>query len=437
MEIKRDYYLNKLIARRNDGFVKIITGIRRCGKSYLLNELFRKYLLRQHIPTERIIQIALDDIENVQLKDPYRLYEYVRERIKSSRAKYYVLIDEIQMCEEIPNGIMGSNGTLTFYDTLNGLMKIPNLDIYVTGSNSKMLSDDVATHFRDRGKVIRLYPLSFSEYLPVSGKDSVSAFQDYLVYGGMPEAVLLKSVQEKREYLSGLFDTLYIKDIVEHNGLKDDLMLGYLIDVLMSSVGSLTNVNKLVDTLKSVQNIATNPHTVKAFLNYLMQAYLFEKAERFDVRGRKYLIYPSKYYAEDIGLRNAKLNYRQIEQTHLQENVIYNELISRGAKVDVGVIEINHCEKGIREVRTHEIDFVVNLGMGKIYIQSALTLANQAKNEQESLPLRKIRDSFRKLVVTGDNQPFYTDNYGISYVGIIPFLLDKSILSNLIGENDH
>ena len=433
MDIKRDYYLEKLIARKNDGFVKIITGIRRCGKSYLLNKLFREHLQKQgRVRHSNIIQIALDSIENAHLCNPYRLYEYVRGCIKSSRMRYYALIDEIQMCEEIPNGIPGSKGTLTFYDTLNGLMKIPNLDVYVTGSNSKMLSDDVATHFRDRGKVIRLHPLSFSEYLPVSGKDTLQAFQEYLVYGGMPEAVLLKTPQEKQEYLAGLFETLYIKDIVEHNELKGDLLLDYLIDVLMSSVGSLTNISKLVDTLKSTQQIQTNPHTVKSFVKYLMQAYLFGKADRYDVRGRKYLAYPSKYYSEDIGLRNARLNYRQTEQTHLLENIIYNELISRGAKVDVGVVEIEHYDDGVREKRSHEIDFVVNLGMGKLYIQCALALPDKEKRDQETLPLRKVRDSFRKLVVTGDNQPFYTDNDGISYVGIIPFLLDKSIFSDLM-----
>lgn len=432
MDIRRDYYLDKLIARKNDGFVKIITGIRRCGKSYLLNKMFREHLLKQeHVRPSNIIQLALDNIENAQLCNPYRLYEYVCNRIKSSRTRYYALIDEIQMCEKVPNGIPGSKGTITFYDTLNGLMKIPNLDVYVTGSNSKMLSDDVATHFRDRGKVIRLHPLSFSEYLPVSGKDTLLAFQDYLVYGGMPEAVLLKTPQEKQEYLSGLFKTLYVKDIVEHNKLKDELLLEYLIDVLMSSVGSLTNISKLVDTLKSTQKIQTNPHTLQTFVKYLLQAYLFEKAERYDVKGRKYLAYPSKYYAEDVGLRNARLNYRQTEQTHLLENVIYNELISRGAKVDVGVVEIEHYDSGKREKRYHEVDFVVNLGMSKLYIQSTLSLPDKEKRDQETLSLRKIRDSFRKLVVTGDNQPFYTDNDGISYVGIFTFLLDKSILSNL------
>jgi len=433
MDIKRDFYLNKLIERKHDTFVKVITGIRRCGKSYLLNTLFKRHLLESGVAEKHIIEIALDNVAWAELRDPRKLYEYIAKRVKTRTRQYYALIDEIQMCAEVPDGIPGSKGTLTFYDTLNGLMKFSNLDVYVTGSNSKMLSDDVATHFRDRGKIIRLHPLSFSEFLPVSGMDEYRAWEEYLVYGGMPEAVQLKDKTEREEYLSGLFDTLYFKDIIERHNLRNEYLLGCLVDVLMSGVGSLTNVNKMAETLNSVQKIYPDPHTLASYLTYLKQAYLFNKAERYDVKGRKYLSYPSKYYVEDIGLRNARLNYRQVERTHLMENVIYNELLVRGAKVDVGVVEIETRRNGIREKRAHEIDFVVNLGMGKLYIQSALSLPDKEKRDQETLPLRIITDSFRKLVVTGDNQPYYTDNDGISYVGIIPFLLDKSILSRLIG----
>ena len=433
MDIKRDFYLNKLIERKHDTFVKVITGIRRCGKSYLLNTLFKRHLLESGVSEKHIIEIALDNVAWAELRDPRKLYEYIAKRVKTRTRQYYALIDEIQMCAEVPDGIPGSKGTLTFYDTLNGLMKFSNLDVYVTGSNSKMLSDDVATHFRDRGKIIRLHPLSFSEFLPVSGMDEYRAWEEYLVYGGMPEAVQLKDKTEREEYLSGLFDTLYFKDIIERHNLRNEYLLGCLVDVLMSSVGSLTNVNKMAETLNSVQKIYPDPHTLASYLTYLKQAYLFNKAERYDVKGRKYLSYPSKYYVEDIGLRNARLNYRQVERTHLMENVIYNELLVRGAKVDVGVVEIETRRNGIREKRAHKIDFVVNLGMGKLYIQSALSLPDKEKRDQETLPLRIITDSFRKLVVTGDNQPYYTDNDGISYVGIIPFLLDKSILSRLIG----
>ncbi|MBO7090518.1 MAG: ATP-binding protein, partial [Victivallales bacterium] len=302
----------------------------------------------------------------------------------------------------------------------------------VTGSNSKMLSDEVPTHFRDRGEVIRLHPLSFSEYVPASGLSEFRAWDEYLVYGGMPEAVLKQSPQDKREYLSNLFKTLYLKDIVEHNNLKDDFVLGALVNVLMSSVGSLTNLSNIVATLTSTQGIKPSLDTVQDYIGYLKQAYLFEHAERYDIKGRKYLSYPSKYYAEDVGLRNARLNYRQTERTHLMENVIFNELVSRGANVDVGVVEITSTKNGKREKRKHEIDFIVNLGMDKLYIQSAFEMATEAKEAQELLPLRKTGDCFRKLVITGDDQPFYTDDDGISFVGIIPFLLDKSILSSLM-----
>ncbi|MBP5638357.1 MAG: ATP-binding protein [Victivallales bacterium] len=431
MIIERKYYLDRLIERKHDGYVKIITGIRRCGKSFLLNTLFRQHLLSCRVRPGNIITIELDRLEHEELRDPRKLSSYIHQCIKSSRSWYYILIDEIQMCEEVPSSIEGSNTKITFYDVLNGLLRMPNLDIYVTGSNSKMLSDDVATHFRDRGKIIRLYPLSFSEYYPVSGLTERQALEKYLLYGGMPEAVLSKTDEARRKYLASLFQTLYLRDIMERNHLKDDVLLGYIVDVLMSSVGSLTNLTNLVNTLQSTQKIASNINTVKSYITYLQQAYIFEKAERYDVRGRKYLSYPSKYYVEDVGLRNARLNYRQTEYTHLMENVIYNELISRGAQVDVGVVEIETRKAGVREKGQHEIDFVVNMGLEKIYIQSAWDLSSDAKRTQETLSLRHTKDSFRKLVVTTADQPFYTDDSGISYIGIISFLLDKSILDNL------
>ena len=432
MNIKRDFYLNKLIERKHDGFVKFITGIRRCGKSYLLNVQFKEHLRSQGIGDDQIIELAMDDDENEAMRDPRRLSAFIRARVASPDIPYYALIDEIQMCEEVPSIVEGGKATITFYDTLNGLMKIPNLDIYVTGSNSKMLSDEVPTHFRDRGEVIRLHPLSFSEYLPVSGLSEYRAWGEYLVYGGMPEAVLRRNQQDKREYLSGLFKTLYLKDIVEHNDLKDDFVLGALVNVLMSAVGSLTNLSNIVSTLDSTQGIKPSLHTVQDYIGYLKQAYLFEQAERYDIKGRKYLSYSSKYYAEDVGLRNARLNYRQTERSHLMENIIFNELVSRGANVDVGVVDIFATKDGKRERRKYEIDFIVNLGLDKLYIQSAFEMATEEKVEQELLPLRRTGDSFRKLVITGDDQPFYTDEKGISFVGIIPFLLDKSILSSLM-----
>ncbi len=432
MEIKRDVYLNRLIECKGDGFVKFITGIRRCGKSYLLSTLFKSHLLAEGVKEENILEIALDDDAFLSLRNPRNLSSYVRERVVSKAEQYYLLLDEIQMCEKLAQTVDGISTELTFYDVLNGLLKLRNLDIYVTGSNSRMLSDEIPTHFRDRGEVIRLYPLTFGEYFPVSGLSEYRAWNEYLIYGGMPEAVLKKSSVAKKEYLKNLFETLYLKDIVERNHLRDVGELSKILDVLMSGVGSLTNPTNLTNTLASTTGLRLSVHTVEKYLLYLKQAYLFEQAERYDIKGRRYLSFPSKYYAEDIGLRNARLNYRQTELSHLMENVIYNELLTRGASVDVGVIETHTTRNGVTEKCRREIDFVVNLGMDKLYIQSALEMPDDAKANQELLPLRKIGDSFRKIVVTGNDQPFFINEEGIVFVGIIPFLLDKKSLENFV-----
>ena len=435
MKIAREEYLSKLIAARGDGFVKVITGIRRCGKSYLLFTLFKEYLIDKGVKPSHIIEIALDSDEFEELRDPRKLSAYVRARIRRIKGECCVLIDEIQMCEEVKSVVKGSDTLITFYDVLNGLMKLPGVDLYVTGSNSKMLSDEVATNFRDRGEAIRLHPLTFSEYFKASGLSEYQAWNRYLVYGGMPEAVIKQTDAARREYLSGLFKTLYFKDIVEHNNLKDDYVLGLLTDVLLSSTGSLTNPTRIANTLSTEQGIKPDVHTVQQYLKYLSEAYLFSKVERYDVKGRRYLQYPSKWYAEDVGLRNARLNYRQTERTHLMENIIYNELVARGCNVDVGVVEVKVAgENGKRVLRQYEIDFVVNTGFEKLYIQSAFELSDEAKRAQETFSLRKTRDSFRKLVVVGGDQPFFTDEDGISFVGIIPFLLDKSILSDVMSK---
>ena len=435
MKIAREEYLSKLVAARGDGFVKVITGIRRCGKSYLLFTLFKEYLIDKGVKPSHIIEIALDSDEFEELRAPRKLSAYVRARIRRIKGECYVLIDEIQMCEEVKSVVKGSDTLITFYDVLNGLMKLPGVDLYVTGSNSKMLSDEVATNFRDRGEVIRLHPLTFSEFFKVSGLSEYQAWNRYLVYGGMPEAVIKQTDAPRREYLSGLFKTLYFKDIVEHNNLKDDYVLGLLTDVLLSSTGSLTNPTRIANTLSTEQGVKPDVHTVQQYLKYLSEAYLFSKVERYDVKGRRYLQYPSKWYAEDVGLRNARLNYRQTERTHLMENIIYNELVARGCNVDVGVVEVKVAgENGKRVLRQYEIDFVVNTGFEKLYIQSAFELSDDAKRAQETFSLRKTRDSFRKLVVVGGDQPFFTDEDGISFVGIIPFLLDKSILSDVMSK---
>ena len=435
MKIAREEYLSKLVAARGDGFVKVITGIRRCGKSYLLFTLFKEYLIDKGVKPSHIIEIALDSDEFEELRDPRKLSAYVRARIRRIKGECCVLIDEIQMCEEVKSVVKGSDTLITFYDVLNGLMKLPGVDLYVTGSNSKMLSDEVATNFRDRGEAIRLHPLTFSEYFKASGLSEYQAWNRYLVYGGMPEAVIKQTDAARREYLSGLFKTLYFKDIVEHNNLKDDYVLGLLTDVLLSSTGSLTNPTRIANTLSTEQGIKPDVHTVQQYLKYLSEAYLFSKVERYDVKGRRYLQYPSKWYAEDVGLRNARLNYRQTERTHLMENIIYNELVARGCNVDVGVVEVKVAgENGKRVLRQYEIDFIVNTGFEKLYIQSAFELSDEAKRAQETFSLRKTRDSFRKLVVVGGDQPFFTDEDGISFVGIIPFLLDKSILSDVMSK---
>lgn len=435
MRIARDAYLEKLIAAKGDGYVKVVTGIRRCGKSYLLFTLFKEHLVSSGVRGSHIVEIALDSDEFEEQRDPRKLSAYVREKVRRQKGVCYVLIDEIQMCEEVRSVVEGSETKITFYDVLNGLMKLPNVDLYVTGSNSKMLSDEVATHFRDRGEVIRMHPLTFFEYFKCSGLSEYQAWNRYLVYGGMPEAVLKKTDVTRRDYLAGLFKTLYFKDIVEHNNLRDDLVLGLLTDVLMSSTGSLTNPSKLSNTLLTEQGVKPDVHTVQQYLKFLTQAYLFSKATRYDVKGRRYMQYPSKWYAEDVGLRNARLNYRQTEKTHLMENVIYNELVARGYNVDVGVVEVKVAAKGgKRETRQYEIDFVVNTGFEKLYIQSALDLDGEGKREQETFSLRKTRDAFRKLVVVGGDQPLYTDDDGISFVGVIPFLLDKSILSGMTSS---
>ena len=435
MKIAREEYLSKLVAAIGDGFVKVITGIRRCGKSYLLFTLFKEHLIGKGVKSSHIVEIALDSDEFEELRDPRKLSAYVRAKIRRIKGDCYVLIDEIQMCEEVKSVVEGSDTLITFYDVLNGLMKLPGVDLYVTGSNSKMLSDEVVTNFRDRGEVIRLHPLTFSEYFKVSGLSEYQAWNKYLVYGGMPEAVIKPTDADRREYLSGLFKTLYFKDIVEHNNLKDDYVLGLLTDVLLSSTGSLTNPTKISNTLSTEQGVRPDVHTVQQYLKYLSEAYLFSKIERYDVKGRRYLQYPSKWYAEDVGLRNARLNYRQTERTHLMENVIYNELVARGCNVDVGVVEVKVAgENGKRVLRQYEIDFIVNTGFEKLYIQSAFDLSDETKRAQETFSLRKARDSFRKLVVVGGDQPFFTDEEGISFVGIIPFLLNKSILSDVMSK---
>ena len=387
MIIQRDKYLQRIISHKWNGKVKIITGIRRCGKSFLLFNLYKRHLLESGIKEDHIIEVALDRKKDAAYRNPITLGEHILSKASNRDEQYYVFIDEIQMSYKVKNSDIDENNVpeedrdllyTTFYDTLNDLMSRKNLDVYVTGSNSKMLSSDIATYFRDRGTEIRIYPLSFNEFYSDFRGEKADAFEEYLTYGGMPLAVLEKDEAEKRSYLNGLHKRVYLKDIVERYKLKDDTILDALVDSLYSAVGSLTNTHKQANTAGSRLGMSTSDHTIKNYLDYLEDAYLFKQAKRYDVKGRKYYGSPLKYYATDIGLRNAKLNFRQQDRSHLMENIIFNELVLRGFAVDVGVVELTAKDDNGKQVKSqHEIDFIVNTGRQKIYIQSALNVDTQ------------------------------------------------------------
>lgn len=431
--INRDLYLNRLISKKENGLIKIITGIRRCGKSYLLFELYKNYLNSIGIDDNHIIQIQLDKKEYENLRNPNKLYEHILQKINETE-KFFIFIDEIQLCYRIKKDGIDENSVpeedrnllyTTFYDILNDLMARKNLDIYVTGSNSRLLSKDVATNFRDRGVEIQIYPLTFSEFYDFSGLEKADAWEEYMTYGGMPLAVLEKNEKEKAEYLKTLFTRIYIADIKERYKLKDEEQLSNLLDVIFSSVGSLTNPHKLNNTLESVQKIKLSDHTVKKYLEYLEDSFIIQKANRYDVKGKFYLDFPLKYYAIDIGLRNARLNFRQQERSHIMENIIFNELIARGYSVDVGVVQVSSTENGVQKKSNLEIDFIVNQGFNKVYIQSAFSLDEPEKMKQETRSLINSGDFFKKIVVVGGNQKRWQDENGIIFIGVIPFLLDK------------
>ena len=445
MKIKRDYYLNALRSKMHNGLVKIITGIRRCGKSYLLSVLFKEYLVSQGVAEDHIIEVPLDKDEFRGYRDAIALGDYVRSRLAHDGQWNYVFIDEVQLARRIlPVGVDlkrlapedRDSAYITFYDTLNGLRQIPNVDVYVTGSNSKTLSSDIDTNFADRSSQIRLHPFSFAEYCDAVGaEDKLAAFDQYLLWGGMPLAVAETDERARAEYLKRLHTEVYIKDIRERHRLRDDFVLACLIDVVSSATGSLTNPHKLVATLASVMGVKTTDATIAKYLGYLEDAFLFAKSNRWDVKGRRYFDYPVKYYAEDTGLRNARLDFRDADPSHAMENAIYNELVRRGCTVDVGVVPIVSLNSaGRQELRYHEIDFVVNRAPGKLYIQSAFAMPTQNKNDQELLPLRRSGDFFRKMVVTAGFAMPRTSDEGIVHVGVIPFLLDPSILDNALRD---
>ena len=442
LTIRRDFYVEKLLGRRMNGFVKVITGIRRCGKSFLLNSLFRQRLREEGVADDHIISVDLDDKSFLALRDPLLLDDYVRRRVRRGKKPYYVFVDEIQRSRKVPAPGVDlasvapediEDAYVTFYDVLNGWRKLDNVDVYVTGSNSKTLSSDIATNFRDRGQQIRVWPLSFAEWFPVSGlTDKSEAFHRYLTWGGMPVAVLTEDAEERSDYLKGLFDEVYLKDIRERHAVRDDLVLANLIDVLASDIGSLTNPHKVGDTMNSLWKIRPSDHTLKNYIDYLEDAFLFGHARRFEVKGRRYLDSPVKYYATDLGLRNARLNMRDSDLIHPMENAIYNELLRRGYNVDVGVVPISARDKnGKQSVRQHEIDFVVNRGNDKLYIQSALRIADKEKARQETTSLRGTGDFFKKVVVTDGYDEPHADADGIIHIGVLPFLLDETILKRL------
>lgn len=416
-EIKRNSYLKQLISGKQNGLIKIVTGIRRCGKSYLLFKIFRNHLLEQGVTPDHIISLALDDILNEEYCDPKKLVLYIKENIKDSQI-HYVLLDEVQMVDN-------------FVGALNSLLHIDNVDVYVTGSNSKFLSSDIATEFRGRGDEIRIYPLSFSEFLSEYNGDKNDAWRDYITYGGLPLILSLESSQQKSNYLHNLYQTVYLKDLIDRNGIKKSVEFDALTKVMASSIGSLCNPNKLSNTFKSVSNTDLSSITIDNYLGFLQDAFLLEKASRYDIKGKKYIGTLSKYYFVDMGLRNCLLGFRQIEETHLMENVIYNELRSRGYLVDVGVVETRTRTENQGMLRKQlEIDFVVNNGSKRYYIQSALSLPNEEKIEQEMASLKNVSDSFQKIIIVKDNIVPHHNESGILFINLYDFLLNREILES-------
>ena len=413
MEIKRDFYLQELLQSRHNGMIKVITGLRRSGKSYLLFNLFADALVHEGVADNHIIKINLEDRRNSELRDPDNLLHHIDSLLVDDQM-YYILLDEVQMVRE-------------FEDVLNSYLSVKNADVYVTGSNAKFLSKDIITEFRGRGWGVHVHPLSFEEYMSVhSTSDMTRALMDYMQYGGLPRVALMQDENEKKTYLQDLLLHTYLRDIKERNGILLDSDLEELIDVIASNIGSLTNPLKIQNTFKSVKQSSITQDTIKKYLDYMQDAFLIEKAVRYDIKGRKYIDTPAKYYFEDLGLRNARLNFRQIEQTHLMENLIYNELRLRGYSVDVGQVTMyKRNEEGKTERKQLEVDFVCNKGYDRVYIQSALNLDGDSKEEQELASLKHINDNFQKVVIVGGMQPTYRNNDGILVLNIFDFLQNK------------
>jgi len=429
MIIERERYLNKLISKKENGLIKVITGIRRCGKSYLLFELYHKHLNSVGISDENIIEIALDEAINARYRNPLELDQYVREQIVNKRQNFYVFIDEIQKVSEIQNPYVDDpEAKIGFVDVLLGLMKIKNVDLYVTGSNSRMLSSDILTEFKDRGDEIRVNPLTYSEFYAAFEEEKRHAWREYFTYGGMPLVLSKKTHEEKSKYLKDLFAKTYISDVLEHNSISNEQgVLEDLLNIVSSSVGSLTNPTKLSNTFKSVKQMSVSSYTIGKYLDYFIDAFIMYKAFRYDIKGKKYIETPLKYYFTDVGLRNARLNFRQQEENHIMENIIFNELMAREFDVDVGVVEYNRIDENGKKIRTQlEIDFVANKGSKRYYIQSALSISDEEKRKQETNSLNRVSDSFKKIVVVKDDIIPWHDEQGILYIGIEQFLLEES-----------
>lgn len=415
MQIGREFYLQQLIDGKQNGLIKIVTGIRRCGKSFLLFRLFRQYLLKEGVDSDHIIQIALDDIENANLREPLELYKCIKAKMTDDEL-YYILLDEVQL---VPR----------FEEVLNSLLRIDNADVYVTGSNSKFLSSDIITEFRGRGDEIHLYPLSLSEYCEGTGLSPAEAWKDYCTYGGLPHILSLETEKKKIDYLNNLFESVYLIDILERQRIKNKSEFEELVKIIASGIGSPTNPTKLENTFKSVKKVNIDSVTINRYLNYMKDAFLIEKAERYDVKGKKYIGSLAKYYFTDIGLRNAILGLRQQEETHIMENVIYNELRRRGCKVDVGVVEQRFVDNdGKWQRKQLEVDFVVNEGNQRYYIQSALALPDDEKRKQEMGSLLRINDSFKKIIIVKDDIKPWRDENGILTMGLLDFLMKADSL---------
>ena len=425
--IERNYYLNKLIEKRNDGRVKVVTGIRRCGKSVLLFDIFGDYLKAEGIGDDQLIILKLDVAKNARYRNPMELDKFLRKQIKDSTKQYYVLLDEIQEVIAIPNPWLNDeNAKIGFVDILLGLLDIKNVDIYVTGSNSKMLSTDVMTEFKDRGDEIHVNPLMYKEFYSAYQGDKSRAWQEFVTYGGLPRVMSLKSDKDKSQYLQDLIKKTYLTDVIERNHIQKDIsILDELLKIVASSIGSLTSPKKLENTFTSVKQAKIDDSTISIYLGYFAEAYLLRKVEQYDIKGKKYINTPQKYYLTDVGLRNAQLNFRQQEETHLMENVIYNELCIRGFNVDVGVVEYNYKDEQGKSKRTKlEVDFMVNRGNRRCYIQSAFAIPDEEKRMQETNSLRRINDSYRKIVVVRNHiVPWYDEN-GIYYIGLEDFCLE-------------